>query len=253
MRRVSAIGLALALCAQPGLAVAADDLVMRRPIARSLSREASRLAVERSGPAQNASWKAVRNLDPARPIVITTAAATVTRTFVAADDTTLTVLNLSKPGLSETSRRQLLALARAKPLALAGAADGSAKVFEAFRLAPDGVFLHDVKVAEPGELIERVPIGDVLTITASVRRGSAAAAVLGTLGGIWLGTAMALTFAYTRCQPNCAGVELGIWGSVIGVPAAGGYGAWRASSRLSEEVIYRRQITQSRLQGMNVG
>jgi hypothetical protein len=89
-----------------------------------------------------------------------------------------------------------------------------------------------------------VPIGDILTITGPVRRGSAAAAVLGTLGGIWLGTAMAVALAYTRCQPNCAGVQLGIWGSMIGVPAAGGYGAWRASSRLTEEVIYGRQITQ---------
>jgi hypothetical protein len=104
------------------------------------------------------------------------------------------------------------------------------------------VFQHE---AEFGELIERVPIGDVLAITAPVRRGSAAEAVLGTLGGIRLGTAMAVALAYTRCQPNSGAVELGMWGSMIGVPVAGGYGAWRASSRLREEVIYRREVTQS--------
>ena len=183
MRRVSAIGLTLAMCGQPGFAAAADDLVMRGPIGRSVSREASRLAIEPSGQAKDAGWESVRNLDPARPIVITTAAATVTRTFVAVDNTTLTVLNLSRPGLSETATRQLLALTRASPPALAGAADGSPKLFEAFRFGPDGVFQHEVKVAEFGELIERVPIGDVLAITAPVRRGSAAAAVLGTLAG----------------------------------------------------------------------
>ena len=176
--------------------------------------------------------------------MITTATATVTRTFVAADETTLTLLNLSRPGLSETSKRQLLELTRASPLALVEAAAGSPKLFEAFRFGPDGVFVHDVKVAEPGELIERLPIADVVTITESTRRGSAVAAALGTLGGIWLGSAMALTLAYTRCQPNCAGVELGMWGSIIGVPLAAGYGAWRASSRLTEEVVYRRQIGQ---------
>lgn len=89
-----------------------------------------------------------------------------------------------------------------------------------------------------------MPIGDVLAITRPVRRGSAVAAVLGTLGGIWLGTAMARALAYTRCQPNCAGVELGIRGSMVGAHAAGAYGAWRASSRPSEEVIYGRPIAQ---------
>ena len=244
MRRVCAIGLTLALAGQHGLAAAADDPPLRGPIARSASREASRLAADPSGPTMDPGWRALRKLDPARPIVITTATATVTRTFVAADETTLTLLNLSRPGLSATSKRQLLELTRASPLALVEAAAGSPKLFEAFRFGPDGVFLHDVKLAEPGELIERLPIADVVTITESTRRGSAVAAALGTLGGIWLGSAMALTLAYTRCQPNCAGVELGMWGSIIGVPLAAGYGAWRASSRLTEEVVYRRQIGQ---------
>jgi hypothetical protein len=116
MARVSAIGLTLALCGQPGFAAAADDLVTRGPIGRSVSSEASRLAIERSALAKDAGWEAVRNLDPARSIEITTAAAIVTRTFVAADNTTLTVLNLGRP------------------------ADGSQKLFEAFRFGPDGCF-----------------------------------------------------------------------------------------------------------------
>jgi hypothetical protein len=241
MRRVCAIGLTLALAGQHGLAAAADDPALTGPIARSASREASRLAADPSGPRMDPAWQAVRKLHPARPIVITT--ATITRTFVAPNDTTLTLLNLSRPGLSETSKRQLLELTRASPLALVEAADGSPKRFEAFRFGPDGIFLHDVKLAEPGELIERLPIADVVTITESTRRGSAVAAALGTLAGIWLGSAMALTLAYTRCQPNCAGVELGMWSSIIGVPLAVGYGAWHASSHLTEEVVYRRQTT----------
>jgi len=81
----------------------------------------------------------------------------------------------------------------------------------------------------------------VLVVGNRSRRGSAAAAVLGTLGGIWLGTAMAVHLAFNvRCQPECGVVELGMWGAIVGVPLAGGYGAWRASSRVTEEIIYRR-------------
>jgi DNA-binding NarL/FixJ family response regulator len=171
MRHVSAIGLTLALFGHHGFAAAADDPVLKASIARSASREASRLAVERFGTAKDAGWQTLRKLDPARPLVITTAAATVTRTFVAADDRTLTVLNLNMPALSEASKRQLLDLTRASPLALVDAAGGSPKLFEAFRFGPDGVFLRGQKVAELGEIVERVPIGDVLTIGAALTLG----------------------------------------------------------------------------------
>jgi hypothetical protein len=91
---------------------------------------------------------------------------------------------------------------------------------------------------------ESVNIDDVQMIERRMRRGSALAAVFGTLGGIWLGSAAAYGLAEsTRCYPSCGGVELAIWSAMIGVPIAGGYGAWRASSRLTEEVIYRRPST----------
>jgi hypothetical protein len=42
------------------------------------------------------------------------------------------------------------------------------------------------------------------------------------------------------CYRSCGGTELAIWSAIIGLPIAGGYGAWRSTSRLAEEVIYRR-------------
>ena len=36
---------------------------------------------------------------------------------------------------------------------------------------------------------------------------------------------------------------LGMAVALIGIPTAAGYGAWRASSRMVEEVIYRRAAT----------
>jgi hypothetical protein len=84
-------------------------------------------------------------------------------------------------------------------------------------------------------------VDDVQMVERRVRRGSAVAAVFGTLGGIWLGSAMAFGLAESsRCYSSCGAEIFGVWSSLIGVPILGGYGAWRGSSRLTEEVIYRR-------------
>ena len=96
-------------------------------------------------------------------------------------------------------------------------------------------------VSREGAIV-RLNVDDVQMIERRVRRGSALAAVFGTLGGFWLGSAMAYGLAESsRCYRNCGGVEFAVWSAIIGVPILGGYGAWRGSSRLTEEVIYRRQ------------
>jgi hypothetical protein len=89
--------------------------------------------------------------------------------------------------------------------------------------------------------ILQVNVNDVQMVERRIRRGSAAAAVFGTLGGIWLGSAMAFRLAESwRCYGSCGAEILAGWSTVIGVPILCGYGAWRSSSRLTEEVIYRR-------------
>jgi hypothetical protein len=97
-----------------------------------------------------------------------------------------------------------------------------------------------ITVTRSGTL-ERVNLDDVLMLERRVRRGSALAAALGAAGGLWLGSGLAVGIGLNvRCQPHCGGVEAGMFAAVIGVPIAAGYGAWRASSRLTEEVVYRR-------------
>ena len=89
---------------------------------------------------------------------------------------------------------------------------------------------------------ESVDIGEVEMVEKRVRRGSALAAVFGTLGGIWLGSGMAVGLAESsRCYQHCGGVELAVWSALLGVPIAAGYGAWRSSSHMTEEVVYRRR------------
>ena len=185
MRSVCAMGLTMLLCWQPIVAVAAVETAPAGPLARSMSREAGRLAAESAAGEAASGWGVFRALEPGRRIVVMTSTTTLTGAFVTADDSTLTV------------RRN--------------------------------------------ESTERLDADDILLVSGTVRRGSAGAAVLGTLGGIWLGSGLAFGLAEnSRCYRSCGGVRLAIWSAMIGVPIAGGYGAWYGTSRLTEEVIYRR-------------
>jgi hypothetical protein len=98
-------------------------------------------------------------------------------------------------------------------------------------------------VSRDGAILQ-LSVDDVQMVERRMRRGSAVAAVFGTLGGLWLGSAMAFGLAESsRCYRSCGAELLAEWSAVIGVPILGGYGAWRGSSRLTEEVIYRRRAS----------
>src|SRR4051812_22871403 len=106
MRRLCAIGLILTLCC-PSVWAAAGEPGLTGPLGRSAAREASRLAGERPDAATLDTWRAVRDVKPATPIAITTMTGTVTRPFIAADDTALFVLNVDQPGLTDDMKRRL--------------------------------------------------------------------------------------------------------------------------------------------------
>jgi len=181
MPRIFATVLSVVLCCEPLHVVISAEPSFEGPLARSVSREAERLAA-----GANVDWQNLQDLKPGQLIIITTSTATFNGAFIGTDSTTL--------------------------------------------------------IVQRGEATERLSADDVLVVSASKRRGSAGAAVFGTLGGIWLGSALAYGLAENaRCYSGCAGVRLGVWGAIIGVPIAGGYGAWRLSSRLTEEVVYRRR------------
>ena len=104
------------------------------------------------------------------------------------------------------------------------------------------VALDDSTIAvSKGSVVEHVTFVDVQTVERRVRRGSALAAVFGTLGGLWLGSGLAFAAAESSpCYGSCGGTGLVVWSAIIGVPILGGYGAWRGTSHLAEEVVYRR-------------
>ncbi len=129
MRRISAIGLIAAMIGQPALGATLDSPELSGPIARSARAEASRLAAEPEMQSVPVGWRAVRGIEAGSSIEITTSTGTVTRVFVAADDSSLTVLRLALPGLTEQSKKHLTKLAAANPSAFVNAAAGMGGLF----------------------------------------------------------------------------------------------------------------------------
>jgi hypothetical protein len=186
MTRFCTIAVSLLLCCQSVHGEGAPHSAPGAPLAVSVVREASRLALEAGASTVPPDWETLRELAPGKRIIVTTSTTTLAGEFISADAATL--------------------------------------------------------VLQHGDAVERVGADEVLFVATRVRRGSAPAAVFGTLGGIWLGSALAYGLAETtNCYSGCAGVKLGMWGAIVGVPIAGGYGAWRLSSHPIEEVVYRRR------------
>jgi hypothetical protein len=89
-------------------------------------------------------------------------------------------------------------------------------------------------------VVEHFGVDDINMVQRRVRRGSALTAALAATLGLWAGAGIATNLAFEQCQPNCGGVQAGMFAAAIGIPIAAGCGAWRASSHLVDEVVYQR-------------
>jgi hypothetical protein len=228
--------LSLTLLVPPPQAVANERSLT--PLASAVALEAYRLAHDQARGALP-GWETVQKIDPAARITVT-----VGRT----SEPYLTVLNPYVPGLSVESRRTLIEWARTSPRTLSEAAAGTATLINAVELRSQGIFENGVKVAELDVVLRRFAAEDVLVITVPARRGgSPQAAALGAVGGFALAYATAIGIGLNaKCQPNCGPVIGLMVASVVGMPIAGGYAAYRATSHASERVIYRRLRISSR-------
>lgn len=152
------------------------------------------------------------------------------RYFVLADESGLTVLNLTDPTLPAASTRVLRDMASHHPEYFAAMQKSGTFGEDNVRVGRDGVFVADRKVADLGQVVETIARNDVTEIRGPVVvRGS----VLGAVLGGWLGFAVGAV-------PGLGGApEVLAWALLIGSVAVGGFLGFHWSSHETEGVIYR--------------
>ena len=186
---------------------------------------------------ERSSWARVIAVKPGTAIVLERRGALPTnRRFIAADDSELIALNPDHPLLPRDARRTLLDAAAAHPDQVRRI-DGRVQfVYGNVRLAPDGIFVGDRKIAETAEIVERIPRQDVAAIlTPPWRRYSAIGAVGGAVAGGVVGFHLAQRFAYSTRR------DAGVWMamSLVGLPIGGAVLGAHARTRTTQDVIYR--------------
>ena len=161
------------------------------PIARAIGRDTVPLsAVQHDEPTD--IWSQVHKLEPGTEITVTVRGSQAgKRNFVSADASGVTVLNLAEPALPVVAARVLHDLASKHPgyFIVAGTRRFADRQV---RVGPDGVFFEDQKVAELGQIVERIAQRDVVEIAGrlphlnALKKGAIiGASVGGGIGGLW--------------------------------------------------------------------
>ena len=243
----SAVALAVSIgLTLSAVSTAAQDrvVVTPGPIARAAAREAARLdTAHQVALTPDPGWARVQRLAPATLVTLTVCGSqSGVRYVVLANEDDLTVLNLASAALPPAVKSVLLDVASKQPQFFEAARAGDRFILNGnVRLGPDGVFVADRKVADRGQVIERIARGDVCRITRPGRmRGSVVGAIAGAGGGLLLGGFLAANLAYKQCGGGCGDEKALMALSLVGIPVAGGMLGYGAGGRTTVDVIYRK-------------
>jgi hypothetical protein len=176
-------------------------------------------------------WSRVAQIAPGAEIVVTlTRARAMTRSFVSANASTVTVLNLTNAALPPVAIRVLREMAARQPENFAAMRGSASFAVGDVRVGRDGVFVGGRKAAELAQVVETLARNDVAEISGPVvARGS----VLGAVVGGWVGFAIGVV-------PGLGGVSAGLaWPLAIASMAVGGYLGSHWSSHETDGVIYQ--------------
>src|SRR5215831_10430309 len=107
---------------------------------------------------QRVEPSAIHKLEPGTAVDVTIRGdPSGTRYFVAADDSEITLLRLTEPTLPDAVKRVLRKTATDHPDYLLGAQRGGLFLLEkTVSLTPNGVFVAEQKVADIGQVVERI-------------------------------------------------------------------------------------------------
>jgi len=226
------------------------------PPIEDLTRQAMRLAAaigdssttQPRDTSEQSQWARVRRVTPGTAVVVAVATAggidatdqILRRIFLSADDSGLTLLNLTQPALPAAAARSLREIAAQHPGFLEGAARGGVYVIGHVRLNGAGVFMADRKVADLGDVVETRSRQDVVAIQTR-ERGRGAWGRLGPLGGYFVGAMFGGRLAGLACQGTIGRdrCDTGAFltGALVGGLSGMGYGI-HAARRETDELIY---------------
>jgi hypothetical protein len=213
------------------------------PIARSIAREAVRLAVDSRAGSADVEWSRVRKLASGTEIVVTLEGSQPGERYVVrADESDLTVLKVVDPPLPAAAKDVLRGVASNHPEYFSAAQQGGTFVLEkSVRLRADGVFVGDRKVADLGQVVENIARNDVAEIKTR-QKGRGVWGHLGPLGGYVAGAMSGGFVAGFACQAavgrDRCDTGAFLTGALLGGIAGGIYG-FRAANRETEHLIYR--------------
>ena len=220
------------------------------PIARTIAREAARLAVDPQAGSADVEWSRVRKLAPGTEIIVTVGDSQPGgRYVVRADESGLAVLNVADPPLPAAAKDVLRGVVSNHPEYFSAARQGGTFELEKnVRLRLDGVFVGDRKVADLGQVVENIPRSDVAEIKTR-QKGRGVWGHLGPLGGYFVGAMSGGFVAGFACQAavgrDRCDTGAFLTGALVGGIAGGFYG-FRAAHRDTEDVIYRAPYVLSR-------
>jgi hypothetical protein len=242
----AAVAVVLTIClASSAIPVVAQNRVLATPgpIARAALREVSRLGTAYGGrQSSDPDWARVRRLAPGTQVTVTVSGSPpAVRYVIAANESDVTALNLTVPAIPSAATSVLRAVASDHPEYFPAAQQGSSFLLDDnVRLGPDGVFVADRKVADLGQVVERITRSDVREISSGMRtRGSIAGAVGGAAGGLLLGYFAAINLAYKQCGDSCTDEKVLMGLSLVGLPVAAGVLGYKAFGRTTSDIIYR--------------
>jgi hypothetical protein len=150
------------------------------------------------------TWSRLRTLKPGTPITVTVQAGYPTKRYVVLpDESNLIVLNVDYPGLPLAAARILRDMATNHPEYFA-AVEAQVFVERDLRMGPSGVFFADRKVADLGQVVERISRTDIetgtsITVTAQAGLPRGAKVAL----GVGVGVAVCFVVPYCRIFVFC--------------------------------------------------
>lgn len=232
------VGSALPVTAQEQVATAG-------PLAMAVVREAARFATSAQPQPGDSEWSRVRELDPGAEIAVTVKGSPPgQRYFIAADGSSLTVLNVAESDISAAVKQVLVDTASDHPIYFVLAQQDKTFLLSGnVRLTREGIFVGDQRVAELERLVVHISRAIIAEISVRERRfgktigwGAAIGGGAGFVAGLVAGT----RYCRTRNCDNFPPFAIGLFYSPIGAGIGGGLGAVIGVTRDKyQETIYR--------------